>query len=421
MGNISVTLAQADQVFTGGAQHITAHANMGLRMLVGSPIVSTKLAPVSVGNTNYTYCLTKRIPLNTVAIKLIFLSGSDTNCINTKASIGFVTNPTGGTTNPYTPTSLTPLTFASASTVTIPASTSGANTADAVLNFVSSDVLPVTPAARTDDLTSLALHVRMYVPTAGNTDGKIPAYVIGTLANGFSADLGVYGGYFSGDQTATVSPGGFTAAGSALPPCLIICYTTSNIKTICDVGDSTMQGYLGTDYNAGALAVSIYGLQAQGGKFERLSMARESGTTPGYYQNFSNILTYTKPYAAVFCPTSTNNSHNYDATAVNDCKYYCSIFTDLCKQNNVMPILRTPNPKNGLNSTQEGFRRSMVTLIKAFCTENSVKLIDADSIYTDYSTNTGGYLPAYNNDGTHTNAAGYAAEATLYTALLPTI
>ena len=54
----------------------------------------------------------------------------------------------------------------------------------------------------------------------------------------------------------------------------------------------------------------------------------------------------------------------------------------------------------------------MVAWVKSVCSAGMATLGDRDAVYTDYSTNTGGYKAGLFATALHPNATGYALEET---------
>ncbi len=110
-------------------------------------------------------------------------------------------------------------------------------------------------------------------------------------------------------------------------------------------------------------------------------------------------------------PWSPNDSDKYTAAGVERCLSQAVQWIQYCNDNVAIPMLVTPAPVNGINSTQEAFRRSVCDGVRAMCASGAAILIDRDSVYTDYTTLSGGYKSGLNFDTVHPNAAGYNLEA----------
>lgn len=168
--------------------------------------------------------------------------------------------------------------------------------------------------------------------------------------------------------------------------------------------DLRASGYQIQSYNAGWSGASTIGLAT--------SMP---DLIQGYLGQFiSHVNGGSKPSAAAFCPWSVNNTgatNAYSATAIDLAKQAASVFVSFCQQNDIIPMLVTPAPVNGISSTFESSRRQIVSNIKNFASITGVIVIDRDGVYTDYSKLEGGFkFTEWCVDGTHPTQVGHAAE-----------
>lgn len=270
-----------------------------------------------------------------------------------------------------------------------------------------SDWLALPSIARTDGGTGRILMLRDYVPAAGNTTGNRAD--IGSTSLSLAV-CKVDAFFKSGDFVTT--PAGFTAATewTMAPAVWFEFLTASGAIVVLDSGDSTRQGSDGGPMpnvgGAGRLAAeTLYGQVA----FANGGWASQTSTA--YYANALVKIAAIKPTIAFYCPWSPNDTDKYTAAGITRMQQLALQWIDACRVAGARAVLLTPNPMNGLDSTQEGFRRQIVTWVKTVCSAGLATLGDRDAVYTDYSTNTGGYKAGLFATSLHPNPTGYALEA----------
>ena len=153
------------------------------------------------------------------------------------------------------------------------------------------------------------------------------------------------------------------------------------------------------------------------GKIQRVANAGVSGnTTAQMLARFTTDVTAYAPSLVVI--TAGTNDWN-DATATSLATYQSGIaaLVAACRGIGAAPVLCTV-PPNIISSA----RRARTTLgnawLRQYAQQQGIPLVDFYNLLVDPAT--GGYLSAYNNDGTHPNNPGYVAMGELVASTLAT-
>ncbi len=374
----------------------------------------------AAGVQNFTQATTVILQSRPARVRLHLINVSSSAINGVKASVA----PSENITNPFVPSGTVSAFRAFNIATTIPPATILVGTDNVVQSEIVSEWKAVNPLPRADgDGFILMLRVfqdgtaavgnRMNVGGSSNTTDE--KYKVRTAIASTSGDF-------------TLTSATFTENGFASGFWLEVDYETPT-ASLLTVGDSIMAGAnsgpAATGSTAyGAAFIAVQQLQSEGYKIGfangGLSGAavHGSGTTlpdvvAGYLGNFLNYLEKgARPTIAAFCPWSVNNSGTYIADQAVSVAQSIGVFIAACEQFGVIPALVTPAPRNGLNSTDEGFRRQFVQQIKSYCLNNRCLLIDRDAVYTNYLVDTGGYkLPEWCLDNVHPTEAGHVAES----------
>mgnify|MGYP000378998438 CR=1 FL=1 len=360
----------------------------------------------SAGLLGVTAHATYEVPFDWVAVRLHVENMASTAQINVLAALA-VSND--GTAAPTAPSGAwNNVLFSGTAAHATTACTSGAGTNDAIPTDLVSDWLALPSMPRTDGGTGRIIMLRQYVPAAGNTTGNRAD--IASTSTALSV-LKAKGWFKAGDFVTT--PAGFTTPSewTMVPAVWLEFLSASGAIVLMTSGDSTLQGSDGgpmPNVASGARLASetLYGSVAL------LNGGWASQTSTAFYTNALAKLTAIKPTLAAYCPWSPNDADKYTAAGITRMQQQALLWLTACRAAGSTPILLTPNPANGLNSTQEGFRRQMVAWVKSVCSAGMATLGDRDAVYTDYSTNTGGYKAGLFATALHPNATGYALEET---------
>ena len=361
----------------------------------------------SAGLLGATVHATYEVPFDWIAVRLHVENMASTAQINVLAAlavsndgIAAPTAPSGAWNN---------VLFSGTAAHATTACTSGAGTNDAIPTDLVSDWLALPSIPRTDGGTGRIIMLRQYVPAAGNTTGNRADIASTSIA---LSVLKAKGWFKSGDFVTT--PAGFTTPSEwTMVPCVWFEFlSASGAIVLMASGDSTIQGSDGgpmPNVGGGARLASetLYGSVAL------LNGGWASQMSNNYYTNSLAKLAAIKPTLAAYCPWSPNDTDKYTAAGITRMQQQALLWLTACRAAGSTPILLTPNPANGLDSTQEGFRRQIVVWVKSVCSAGMATLGDRDAVYTDYSTNTGGYKAGLFATALHPNATGYALEATL--------
>ena len=236
--------------------------------------------------------------------------------------------------------------------------------------------------------------------------------------------------YASANGNFTTSATTMTTNANCQPFFLEVEYEVP-VASVAIVGDSIMAGA-----NAGPAAT---GSAASGAAFKAIKRISDStgkrvslfnsawsgasttggsgSTIPspvrGYYGQFLAYLSSgARPTIAAFCPWSVNNTLAYDAGQVTAVTSISNQFVSLCREYGIIPLLVTPAPRNGITVAEEGVRRQCVQAVKAAASSLGVSVIDRDSVYTNYSSASGGYtLPEWSTDNIHPTDSGHLVES----------
>lgn len=368
-----------------------------------------KLSPravSSIGLLGHTCAAAIVVPQGYYAARLIVENVVATATVGFAASMASSANVTGGTSVPTG----TPAAFlwSGSGTVTLPAALSGAGTVDVAPSLTASDILQISDIPRNDGGAGRIVMVRSYVPSAGNTELSRCDSLGGPLdtlgATSFSSVTAYNGATW---PALTVSNAGFGHSFS------LQLFSDSYVRTLLLAGDSTFQGaLLGNDMNCPAQIAALGLTQSGQSSVYVVNRGSASQTSNAYFANGVAYMAAVPVTAAAFCPFSPNDAADRYTTAGNlRMMSLAARWVAECVDRGVLPVLATPNPVSGLTSTEEGFRRAIVNNVKAMAASLGVPLVDRDSIYTDYSTATGGWKSGLNANGVHPSVAGYALEA----------
>ena len=364
----------------------------------------------NAGVLGYTLCAMMVSPVPFVAARLRMYGTSAAAVVGVTAGVAASATNTSANGISVTTGSPTQIKVGGAASWAVPAAISGGDGNDDVFSTVVSDWAPVQSVARSDGGTGYLLCVRLFQPSAGNTVGG-NATPLGSDAASVNS-YGVAAVAIANDLTFTNwASAQFGLTGYA-PPLSVELLTTAPTRSVAIFGDSTAAGTDGYKNNAGGLtlaAMSLAGTASAVGYWNAGENVMQSTT---YLANLKNaIANGLQTTALAFCPFSPNDSDKY--TAAGTARQIASAleFLTICKSIGATPILLTPCPVGGLNSTQEGFRRQVAVATKQYASAFGAKLIDRDALYTDYTTTSGGWLAGMNFNFVHPSPASYALEA----------
>lgn len=305
------------------------------------------------------------------------------------------------------------VTFSGATSGTVPAAVSGSGN-DIVPGMLVSDVIPLTSVARTDDVTKQPLlQVRTY------SSGASSAISIGaTDIADFNAAGAITGAQWAaripaGDLVTTITAFQPLEAGTWISPATVKFFYSSEGFTVATVGDSLTRGQAST---AGAT-----GWPTRLQQLQPISNTKTTVTNFGWSGQLHatsmaigrQIVSGIKPNALVFFAWSPNDTAATDAIMNNTWARTLEMI-EVCRQNNIIPIVCTSGPVNAYTAPQDARIKAQNARVRLL--PNIV--VDFASVLED-PTDITKILPAYNSgDGLHYNDAGYQAMANLSASIL---
>lgn len=375
------------------------------------PFGKSDTSAAILGQTGH-ITLLSRVPF--YALRFNFVNGSTNTINNLKACFAV---PDANPTPCVTTASWTNITVGGATSFNMNAAASAEQP-----TFTASDIIPCRCVKRKDGLGYLIM-VRLYTPSSGNTVGPRTSGTSDLSAADSLDKLGMQVGFWTGDGVTT--PASFVRSTGALGCPVFVELFSSDITTpvLLISGDSIAGGQGGGD--AGAPTAHQYGTYKQYANYRgwiAMCGAISGNKSPDFVQQgIDKYISQVRPRYAIVPPWSINDDDALVAGVEQRILYNMVRWLDACYQVDAIPVFLTPAPKNGISVAQETVRRSVVQAVKQFCASNNVLCIDRDSIWTDYSTNTGGYKAGISADVLHPNAAGYALELELWKQVLGTV
>jgi len=397
------------------SKHLKEHAILGIakpQTIQSNSSLIVKpfgLPEENPGVRNYTLRQTYKCSLPFYAVRFYFFHPSTTVLSGVIAN--FTTSNSCATASiPGNPTWKN-ITINGSTALTITPSATGAYPAVTV-----SDIIACTPQARVDGGTGYLIDVGIYIPTAGNTVAlRVPGV---TDATTVSQTVDIYGqqsGAWAGDAVTTPASFSRSIVGLGCPIAVefFTAQQTGSQPILFACGDSITQGLDGARLHFGAAGI------AARDRGYALHNAGLSGKTRDVYLAYgTGIVQTVKPKFALLAPWSPNDA-DFVTVGVNEAVLKnAAQWITTCYSVGAIPILTTPTPKDGLTAPQETIRRSVVQSVKDLCASTGVRLIDRDSVYTNYTLSTGGFKAGLSADGLHPNAAGYALEAALFNSVI---
>ena len=366
----------------------------------------------STGVLNWTGHITLLSPVPFYGVRFNFVNGDTTVAVSN--AVAAYALPDSNPTPCVTTAPWVNITANGVTNINIPAPINGGQPA-----ITQSDLMPVKCVKRTDGDGYLIM-IRVYFTATGNTVGLRTS---GTtdLATDSLDRLGFQCGYYNGGN-AVATPASFVRNSASLGcPVFVELFTSDNVTpTLLVAGDSIVCGQGGGD--ASTPTAHQNGTYKQYAKYRGwipMCGAISGSKSPDFIQQaIDKYIEPVKPIYAICPPWSINDDDALVAGV--EARILCNMarWMEKCDSNFTVPVFLTPAPKNGITQAQETVRRSVVQTVKNFCTTNNVLMIDRDSIWTDYTSATGGYKAGIYTDDLHPNAAGYTLELALWKTVL---
>ena len=354
------------------------------------------------GNTNrFVAALSMIVPFTHREIQVLLFSTMATPSVGALANFGYCQSAAV----PFTPTSLTDLTYNGSTTFDIPVASSGSGLT-AVPSVLALDPVSVTPAARTDGGAGHILHCRIL-----NATGQPSVYVSGVHTDSVN-DLDIIkhvGTFFSAGSFSTVSN---TTAPNNNGGCFgVKILADSPVTSFMTIGDSTMagQGYGASSSNVSGVGKFVKDQMSLGKKCLLYNMAWGSRTSDTFYNFATAQIPAYKPTVAIFQAGSPNDSTKFTDSWASKIMRYTQYFIEICGQNNVIPIVATMNPNDADTTGQATYRRNFNAAIISMCNSFGVLVGDRGGFYQDASGEN--YITGMSTDGLHPNKSGYDAES----------
>jgi len=364
----------------------------------------------AAGTLGFTLSTTILCPVPFYAVRLRMFNPNASATVGVLAAVAASANMTGGV---QAPTG-TPVNIAvnGSTSITKPAALSAGSTVDAIFSEVVTDWAMCTSIPRSDGGNGYLLMVREYQPSAGNTEASRSTGLGST-----TADVNLYGCScvaHNGDKVTSWS--GWSTAVAAIGSAFgVELLTSTGVVSVAAFGDSTVVGVGGAKGNAGGMALTGVARINSGSPIGYWNNGEGASVTQTYFKLFQNVIASSLlPRIAVYCPFSPNDTDKYTRAGTDRQIATMLMFIKECRNKNITPFLLTPCPENGITAPQETFRREVVNTTKSIAASLNVTVIDRDSVYTNYTVDTGGFIAGTNADTKHPNPAGYALETALW-------
>lgn len=372
------------------------------------------LGATNAGALGATLHVTRVVPYSWWGVRLHALGICATQQIDCFANFAPSANLA---TNEWTPTgSWSNFLFSGTAAFTTPALVSGSGS-NVIQSRITSDILLAPSVQRNDGGRGFIYMQRGFVTSAGNTE---LSRANGAGSTTVSIEQSGVALYFQSGTNAVTTPTNFTSPTEwdVAPFMYVELLTGDAPKFLLTAGDSITQGIGGLWPCGNAARLAVDALSNGGNRWAYLNQGFTGQGSDAYFTNGINMLAQHRATAASFTPWSPNDSDRFTLAGVQRGMALAARWVAQCQSAGVTPILVTPAPSNGLTEAQEAFRRQAVQLTKAMCAAGAAVLVDRDSIYTNYASNAGGYLPGLGADSLHPSATGYALEAQAWIAAI---
>lgn len=328
-------------------------------------------------------------------------------------------------TNFYTPSAglsaLTQFTFPS-TVIPVAQGLAGSAYQDVILGSLTSYTKWVESVPRDDGGPGYLAMLRTYCAAGTGVSGNVGVQY---------TDMEFQTGNSAGDKI-TNGGGGVFSFSQASSLAAVKFLFNEPVTSVMTIGDSTVAGTYADTSSAvtgaqAAVRVACRALSAAGAAVHFINGANSSSVATnavanatvepnplyGYLARFLGYLASGLiPEVAVLQPWSVNNLNKYKTVGLAETNFVIAKFLEACRTYDIVPILMTPCPANGLIASDETGRRAVVALIKSHTQYGWPLLIDRDAYYTDYTSSTGGFKTGMSGDGIHPTRAWHIAEGT---------
>lgn len=295
-------------------------------------------------------------------------------------------------------------------TATCPAGSGSGN--NIVPGMIASNVMPIASVARTDDTTKKPLlQCRTYFAAAASA-GQVGAsdfanFNASAAANGFQYASRSPAGDATATFTGSQNP---VEAGTWVCPMAVKFFYNVRSLMLASVGDSLTKGHLTTGSATGwplraCAALSTSELVVTDGNFAWTGQNHTASMSIA-----KQVISVVKPNALTLFAWSPNDASPGSYTqALFDAAWARTMeIVELCRQNNIVPIICTSGAYNSLGAAENTRRKAQNAKVRALASICAV--IDVAGVVDDAEGD--GILAAYDTgDGLHYNDAGHAAIA----------
>lgn len=228
--------------------------------------------------------------------------------------------------------------------------------------------------------------------------------------------------YYSARATGVIADGaGITMGGGSLsamvvPDAVLFYYTVPTIY-VAYVGGSHLRGNGTTGEAFGFIYRACRQLTTPDLIYAPWNSARGGSSSAAAVQNLTNILAIQKPDVVVVLGYSGNDSVSPTASTFANARANLGRQLELCRRNNVLPIICTAPPIVTYDNTQRILLQNHNNWLRSLRTYGFI-VFDLNMIYRD-PANINQLLPLYNSgDNIHTNDIAQGVAAGLFAQLM---
>jgi len=302
------------------------------------------------------------------------------------------------------------ITFNGALSASVPAATPGA--AQQAPGLLVSDMIPLQAIPRTDGGSRGLIRVRTLIDGVSVAKTVTVLTVSGTQSAAFNAaswNNGYQFGSYSPAVDAVTNPAdsnSLTETGGPIMCIGAVFVTDDQIDTIACFGDSLVAGATTTNNTAGwPTRLTMLDAGLSGINFG--SSGQKTKDTLGTFRSY--LAGMPKPMYAAFRMWSPNDGYT-SQQAFDDAWAYGMEMLELCRNNDIIPVVLTSGPVNGYNASQNTFRLNQNAKTLEL-RKYGVIVVDAASVVTQPGTDNT-INPLFDGgDNLHYNDLGHEAIA----------
>lgn len=309
-------------------------------------------------------------------------------------------------------------TFAGAATKTL-AGTGNPTPPNFAPEIITSDWIPLSSVPRADG-GALPLIMVMGLPVTAVTQNAswISAAGSAAMATATAANRGriVQMSRNGSDAIAVPGAGTFIAQTDGMPIAIEFRYRTAS-TTICFIGDSLTQNQAIVADNFTSWGWrACADISTTSRPVVHCNMGAASSGSLEYWREGLRQMLLVKPRVAVYSAWTPNDPpYTTDALtryAIQNMAARTVEFLDVCRQNNIRPVLDTGVPYlAGLGATQDALRKAYVARIRTMAASANAGLIDSDSLFSDGASPANIKSPYNFGDNIHYNEVGIELKA----------